>query len=118
MIPLAWLGMFPAMTGLGSIIHEHIAHDHVLKNFTFHYFGIMPAAWAIYCWFSQKKATAIQNSTHIGFALGGAIPAMCLWYGDWALGIMIQNVSGIRQGELAYLSYIYVAAKRLPMFFW
>ncbi|KDR68517.1 hypothetical protein GALMADRAFT_256737 [Galerina marginata CBS 339.88] len=121
---LTWLGMFPAMTGLGSIVHEHISSDHALKMLTIYYFSMMPVALAIYWRFSLQKASTntplgrAQNRTHIGFALGGAIPVMCLWYGDWALGIMIQNVSGIRQGELAYLSYIYVAAKRLPMFFW
>jgi hypothetical protein len=107
MIPLDALGMVVGFTGLVSLI--------------VHNWSDRPKFHIITYVFAGAYVTAIISSAVLGFrglVLQTSFIGVLLvaGYGDWALGVMSNNLLGVPSGDSSALYWSYFILKRLTMF--
>ncbi|EAU84073.2 hypothetical protein CC1G_06935 [Coprinopsis cinerea okayama7 len=120
-------GMFAGMVGLMSLVVQNF-HIEALKILTVVFytivgFGIMVGLLSIVIGRMRKpRYESIDRKETVQQGLGGLIISVMIYtvlaafYGDWALGLMTDNLIGLPSGDYRALYWLYFTAKRLPMF--
>jgi hypothetical protein len=100
-------GLVIGMIGLRKLIDGHQAHTKYLD-----------IATIIFCVVTAIAAYIISGRswvTALATAMGAVIFVYLPWYVDWALGILIPDVSGMPIPSDKVLYWLFFAAGRLPM---
>lgn len=116
-------GMFAGVVGLMSlVVKDRKRHAGILKLTAGFYVvvgaGILVTVAGII--FRLRNAENAQTAQKLVFGgmiwVVGAFSILAVFYSDWALGMMSDNITGLPSGDASALYWTYWVSKRLPMF--
>lgn len=116
-------GMFAGVVGLMAlVVKDHRSHPGVLKLTAGFYVVVGAGILVVVAGMLYRLRSADDAATARRLVFGGLIwvvgtfSVLAVFYSDWALGIMTDNIGGLPSGDAAALYWTYWISKRLPMF--
>lgn len=122
-------GMFAGISGLMSLVVQHLDNVGVLK-LTIAFYSIIGIGALIILIgmfrgaFRKAKSKDVDGEEVLLWGMGGfglsftLFTILAAFYGDWALGMLVHNLIGLPSGDNSGLYWSYWLAKRFPMFSW
>ncbi|KAF6751715.1 hypothetical protein DFP72DRAFT_1034123 [Ephemerocybe angulata] len=116
-------GMFAGVVGLMALVVKyHKTHGGVLKLTAGFYTVVGAGILVVAAGLLYQLRNAQDHATARRIMLGGltwvvsAFSILAVFYSDWALGMMTDNITGLPSGDASALYWTYWVSKRLPMF--
>ncbi|KAJ3535627.1 hypothetical protein NMY22_g6403 [Coprinellus aureogranulatus] len=116
-------GMFAGVVGLMAlVVKDHKVHPGVLKLTAGFYTVVGAGVLVVAAGVLYRLRNAEDGPTARRLVFGGLIwmvgtfSVLAVFYSDWALGMMTDNIPGLPSGDASALYWTYWISKRLPMF--
>ncbi|KAJ2925346.1 hypothetical protein H1R20_g11746, partial [Candolleomyces eurysporus] len=114
-------GMFAGIVGVMTLAVKNIENKAVLK-LTAGFYTVVGTGVLIVVAGLLYRIRNAEGGTGKKIVFGGLIwvvatfSILAVFYSDWALGMMTDNITGLPSGDTAALYWTYWISKRLPMF--
>jgi hypothetical protein len=115
--------MFAGVAGLMAlVVKDRRRHAGVLKLTAGFYVVVGAGVLAVIAGVLYRLRNAGDRSTARRLVFGGLVwvvgtfSILAVFYSDWALGMLTDNIPGLPSGDASALYWTYWISKRLPMF--
>ena len=114
--------MFAGVVGLMVLVKRHI-HKPGVRQLTAGFFTIVGAGILVTLggfMYRLRSAENVEKSKRV--IIGGIVwvvgtfSILAVFYSDWALGMMTENIGGLPSSDASALYWTYWVSKRFPMF--